>query len=194
VAFLAVLGAAACGRAFTPPPAGAPERARAAATYSASLRVSLKAPGFRARTRALIAFRRPDELRLEVPGPTGPRLVAVTSGGRLTAVFPGERAVFEGEASAEAFASLLGVGLSPMEVMDLLVGEAPVRLRSYRAGWKGALPEVIEATLPDGGRLALTVEEPQTDPSLGPAAFVAPGHPGYRSIAAEEARTLWNGR
>ena len=40
-----------------------------------------------------VAFRRPDALRIEIPGPPGARLMAVARGGRLTAVLPAERAV-----------------------------------------------------------------------------------------------------
>lgn len=184
----------ACATAFPPAPPGAPERARAAASYSAGLRVTLRGPELRARTRALAAFRRPDALRLEVPGPSGPRLVAVAKEGVLTAVFPGERAVFVGDASPEAFASLLGVALGPAELMDLLVGVPSPRLKGYRAGWGPALPRSIAATLPDGGRLDLTIEDPDTASVLPAAAFEVPGHAGYRAIEAEEARTLWSGR
>ena len=50
----------------------------------------------------LLAFRRPDALRIEIPGPAGARLVAVARGDRLWAVFPAERAVYYGAARAEA--------------------------------------------------------------------------------------------
>jgi hypothetical protein len=184
----------ACTTAFPPAPPGAPEQARAARSYSASLRVSLEGPEFRARTRALVAFRRPDALRVEVPGPTGPRLVAVAKDGALTAVFPAERAVFEGAATPEAFGSLLGVGLAPAEVMDVLIGIGSPRLKAYRAGWGAALPRRIEATLPDGGRLSLTMEDAAVATVLSGAAFEAPAHAGYRAIGADEARSLWSGR
>jgi hypothetical protein len=156
------------------------------------LRVSLKGPELRARTRALVAFRRPDAFRVEVPGPAGARLVAVAREGRLLAVFPGERAVYEGEASASSFESLFGIALEPEEVMDLLVGTPSPRLKSYRAGWEGALPQTIEATLPDGGRLRLSVDEADLDAELGEAAFAPPAHPAYRRVDAEEARSLWS--
>lgn len=155
--------------------------------------MSLNGPQFRARTRALVAFRRPDALRVEVPGPTGPRLVAVATGATLTAVFPSERAVFIGEASAEALASLLGVALTPPELMDLLVGVGSPRLKAYRAGWGPTLPRSIAATLPDGGRLDVTVDDADTAP-LPAAAFETPAHAGFRSIEADEARSLWSAR
>lgn len=186
--------AAACATASLPPPADVAARARDAASYSARLRVSLKGPGVRARTPALVAFQRPDGLRIEVPGPTGPRLVAVTRGGRLVAVFPGEQAVYAGEARAANLESLLGVALDPGEVMDLLVGVPSPRLKRYHVRWGPVLPRQIDATLPDGGRLKVTVEEAEPDPPLSEAAFAEPPHPGFRAIDAEEARRLWSSR
>lgn len=185
---------AGCATSLTPAPAGAPERARSAASYSASLRVSLKSASLRARTRALVAFRRPDALRFEIPGPVGPRLVAVASGGRLKAVFPGDLAVFTGEASADAFASLLGIALEPSEIMDLLVGTPSRKLRAYRAGWGPERPNAIEATLPDGGHLNITVEDAGLGPELGSIAFDPPPSEGFHAVTAAQARELWRAR
>jgi len=184
----------ACATVPLPPPADVAARARDAASYSARLRVSLKAPGLRARTPALVAFRRPDGLRIEVPGPAGPRLIAVAREGRLVAVFPGERAVYAGEARASQLEALLGVALDPAELMDLLVGVPSPRLKRYVAAWGPALPRRIEATLPDGGTLKATVEDPETGRALLDVAFAEPPHEGYRSVDAEEARSLWSGR
>ena len=184
----------ACATVPLPPPADVVARAREAASYSARLRVSLKGPGLRARTPALVAFRRPDGLRIEIPGPAGPRLVAVARGGRLVAVFPGERAVYAGEARASQLEALLGVALEPAEVMDLLVGVPSSRLRRYVAAWGPALPRRIEATLPDGGTFKATVEDPEMGTALPEAAFAEPPHEGYRTVDAEEARSLWSGR
>jgi hypothetical protein len=182
-----------CATAALPPPA-VRETARAAPTYSGRLRVSLKGPGLRARTRALLAFRRPDALRIEIPGPTGARLVAVARGGALAAVFPGDRAVFLGEATPAELDALLGVGLAPEEIIDLLVGVGSPRLRAYRARWGPALPAQIEATLPDGSRLEARVEDAEAGLDLPPAAFVEPPHAGYRRVTADEARRLWGAR
>jgi hypothetical protein len=154
--------------------------------------VSLKGPGLRARTPALVAFCRPDRLRIEVPGPAGPRLVAVAREGRLVAVFPGERAVYAGEARAPQLEALLGIALEPAEVMDLLVGVPAPALRRYAVAWGAALPRRIEATLPDGGTLKATVEDPETGPPLSEATFAEPPHDGYRSVDAEQARSLWS--
>ncbi len=154
----------------------------------------MKGPALRARTRALVAFQRPDALRIESPGPTGARLVAVARGGALAAVFPGDRAVFLGDATPAELDALLGVGLAPEEVIDLLVGVGSPRLRSYRVRWGSALPAQIEATLPDGSRLEAKVEDAEAGLALPPAAFAEPPHAGYRRVSAEEARRLWGAR
>jgi hypothetical protein len=142
----------------------------------------------------LLAFRRPDGLRIEIPGPTGPRLVAVAAGDRLWAVFPSQRAVFEGRPTEADFEALLGVALTAPEVMDLLVGVPAPRLRAYEARWRGPLPARITATLPDGGRLTVSVDEADRDAPLPEAAFAPPPHAGFRRVTAGEARGLWGGR
>ena len=183
----------ACASAGLPAP-GVAERARAAPTYSASLRASLRGPELRGRTRVLLAFRRPDALRIEIPGPAGARLVAVASDGRLVAVFPAERAVFEGRATPAALDALVGVALSPEELIDLLVGVPSSRLRSYRVRWGKDLPCEIRADLPDGSRLVARIDEAEASLELPAAAFAPPAHGGYRAIDADEARRLWGSR
>jgi hypothetical protein len=190
----ATLGAAGCAAPLAVPPTAVVEQARLVPSYSARLRVSLRGKDLRARTPVLLAFRRPDALRIEVPGPAGARVIAVAEGDRLWAVFPSERAVYAGAAGAEDMESLLGVALAPSEVMDLLTGIASPRLRSYRARWGAALPRRIEATLPDGARLKATVEDAEAPATLGAAAFTEPPHAGYRTIDKGEARSLWSGR
>ena len=183
-----------CASAGLPPPPDAAARAAATASYSGRLRVSLRGPDLRARSAVLIAFARPDALRIEVPGPAGARVVAVTRGGRLMAVFPAERAYYAGRATPEELEALLGISLAPEEVMDLLLGVPSPRLRQYEARWGEDLPRRIEATLPDGGRLRLTVEDAGRGAELSPAAFADPPHTGYRALDLGEARTLWSGR
>jgi hypothetical protein len=170
------------------------ERAAAARSYSGRLRVTLKGPELRGRTAVLLGFRRPDALRIEIPGPAGARLLAVARDAALTAVFPGERAVFRGQATAAGLEDLLGIALSPAEVMDLLVGTSSPRVRDHRVRWGPALPREIRATLPDGGRLKVTVETATMDADLPEAAFAEPAHEGYRAIDAAEARRLWGAR
>jgi len=190
---VSLLASAGCAT-WNPPPPQAAERAATADVYSASLRVSVKGEGVRGRTPILVAFRRPTSVRLEIPGSAGARLVAVVRGERLTATFPAHRAVFEGAATAADFDALLGVALAPDELMDILVGVAPPRLRSYRAGWGERLPERIEAVLPDGTRLKATIDEAELGTPLPEAAFEFPPHRGYRSVDAAEARRLLGAR
>jgi 4-diphosphocytidyl-2-C-methyl-D-erythritol kinase len=166
---------AGCAGAGLPPPAAVVDRARGAATYSASLRVRLDGPEFRGRARVLVGFRRPDSLRIELPGPAGARLVAVARQGRLEAAFPPERAVYRAPATAEELERLLGVSLAPEELIDLLVGVPSPRLRGYRARWGPELPREIEALLPDGSRFRARVEDPRTGLALPDAAFARPG-------------------
>ena len=187
------LAVASCAT-WNPPPPRAAEKAAAAGIYSGSLRVSVKGAGVRGRSPIIVAFRRPGFVRLEIPGSAGARLVAVVRGDRLTAVFPRHRAVLEGTATAADFDALLGVALAPVELMDLLVGVSPPRLRSFRAGWGERLPERIEAVLPDGTKLKVTVEEAEIGISLPSAVFEFPPHEGYRPIDATEARRLLGAR
>jgi hypothetical protein len=188
---LAVLGGG-CAPRFRPAAPGVAERARQTRSYSARVRVSLVGDELRGRSWTLVAFRRPDALRIEVPGPAGARVIAVASDSRLTAVFPEDRAVFSGSATREALQSLLGVGLLPEEVIDLLVGLAPADVTGYRVGWGPRVPERVRARLPDGARLDLQIESPRLEPELPGAAFDAPPHPGYRVVGAAEARSLWS--
>lgn len=129
-----------------------------------------------------------------MPGPVGPRVVAVARRGRLSAVFPGSRAAFHADADRASFEALFGIALEPAEVMDLLVGVASPRLRAYEVGWGAELPRTILATLPDGGRLKVSVDEVETGADLPEGAFDAPPALGYRDVDAEEARRLWSAR
>jgi hypothetical protein len=181
-----------CATARLPPPEVL-AAAHEARSYSASLRVSVKGPELRGRARALLAFERPDALRLEVPGPGGLQLLAVARDGRLTALLPRERAVFQGPADGAAFEALLGIELTPREVMDLLVGAPVPRLASCRTSWGPRLPRRVEARLADGTRLDVRVEDAEAGGPLPAGAFEAPRHAGYRSVDAREARRLWLG-
>lgn len=183
----------ACATASLPPPRVV-QAAATAISYSASLRVSVNGKDLRGRSRVLLAFRRPAALRLEIPGSSGARLVAVVNEGRLTAVLPEESAFLEGGARAEDLGALLGVELTPAELMDVLVGVAPPSVREYRSRWGEVLPRRIEAVLRDGTRLNAVVDEAEIGSVLPYAAFEPPPHPGYRSIDAAEARRLLGGR
>jgi hypothetical protein len=154
----------------------------------------VKGADLRGRSRVLLAFRRPDAMRIEIPGPAGARLVAAIRAGRLTAVLPAERAFLESAASPADLEALLGVELSPGELMDVLVGKAPPSLRDYQAQWGDALPKRVRAVLADGTRLDARIDEAEKDVDLPEAAFEPPLHPGYRPVDADEARRLLGGR
>jgi len=189
LAIVAIVATAGCATVRLP----TPQVATAAATarsYSGSLRVSVKGDDVRGRSRVLIGFERPASLRLEIPGPSGARLVAVAGEERLTAVFPAERAVFETAATAAGLDALIGVALAPEELMDMLVGVAPPRLARYEASWGERLPERIDARLPDGTRIKARVDDAEIGLALPAAAFAPPRHEGFREIDAEEARRL----
>jgi hypothetical protein len=167
------------------------QAALAARTYSAELNVSLRGRELRGRSRILLACARPDSLRIEIPGPTGARLVAVARAGRLSAVFPAERAVYESDASAAELEALLGIALTPSEVMDLLLGQPPASVRASQLGWGPRVPLRVETTLSDGARLQVRVGAPRVDEDLPQRAFEAQAHAGYRTLTREEARSLW---
>jgi hypothetical protein len=187
-----IAGAAlACSSLPSAPPPEVAARARAASSYSGTLRVSLNGPAFRGRARVLVGFRRPDMLRIELPGPTGPRLIVVAKDGALAAIFPGERAFFRSGATDVEMDALLGIALAPSELADVLVGVGSPRLRAYEVLWGPTLPRRVRATLPDGGRLDATVEEAELEAPLSPSAFDEPPHDGFRSVDQEEARRLW---
>jgi hypothetical protein len=154
----------------------------------------VKGRDLRGRSRVLLAFRRPDAMRIEIPGPAGARLLAVIRAGRLTAVLPADRAWLESAASPADLDALLGVALSPEDLMDVLVGKAPAGLRDYRAQWGEALPKRVLAVLADGTRLDARVDEAEKDVDLPAGAFEPPPHPGYRAVDADEARRLLGGR
>jgi hypothetical protein len=186
---------ASCAAPLAIPPAAVLEQARVVPSYSARLNVTLRGLELRACTRGFLVFCRLDGLRIEILGSMGVRLIAVARGERLWAVFPAERAVYEGAARATDLESLLGVALAPPEVMDLLTGVPSPRVRAYRARWGAALPRQIDATLPDGARLQATVEDAEAPATtLGPSAFTEPPHDGYRSVDADQARALWSAR
>lgn len=177
-----------------PPSPDVVARAQAARTFSGRVRVSLDGRELRARATVLLAFERPDALRIEVPGPGGLRLVAVARGDRLTAAFPADRAVYAGPADAGGMEALLGVALAPSEVMDLLLGAPSPRVASSQVRWGPVVPRRIDAHLTDGSRLQVAVEEADLDVTLPPSAFAPPASPGYRTVDAEEARGLWGRR
>lgn len=193
LALVALVVAAACATGRLPAP-GVAEKARAATSWSGSLRVSVRGQDLRGRSQALVAFQRPDAMRIEIPGPSGVRLVAVARADRLTAVLPADRARLESAAGRGDFEALLGVALSPGELMDVLLGIAPATARSYQADWGLALPRRVRAELVDGTKLDARVDAAEAGVSLPAAAFDPPACEGCREIDANEARRLLTAR
>jgi hypothetical protein len=184
------LTAAGCASTRLPPPE-VRTAAQAATTYRARLSVAFSGPRGRARATVLAAFARPGALRIEVPGPGGARLIVVAQAGRLTALFPAERAIFEGKTTAEHVEAVLGVALAPEEIMGLLVGAPSQRITETRIKWGTLYPRQVEGRLPDGTRLRVRMQSVETPESLPAAAFAVPPHGDYRSIDADEARDMW---
>jgi outer membrane lipoprotein-sorting protein len=182
---------AACATAPRLPPPDVVQQAQGASSYSAELGVSLRGPDLRGRATILAGFRRPDRLRLELPGPGGARLVVVVAGDRATAVFPRERAVWEGAATPQALGEVTGVSLSAPDIMNLLVGIPPASMVGFRADWGPRLPSRVRGTLSDGTRLDARIKDPRAGAALPDAAFQPPPHEGYRAVGASEARDLW---
>ncbi len=182
-----------CAPARLPAPAVV-ERARAASSWSGSLRVSVNGEDLRGRSRALVAFRRPDKVRIEIPGPTGARLVAVTRDGRLHAVLVSERARLESPATPAELEALIGIELAPSELRDVLLGTAPPGVRTYRADWGDTLPRRVRAELLDGTRLDARIDEAETGVDLPAAAFDPPRCDDCRLVDANEARHLLTAR
>ena len=133
-------------------------------------------PDLRGRSRALVAFRRPDALRIEVPGPTGARLVAVARAGRLTAVLPGRAGRLRGRGHGRAtWRRCSASRSSPRELMDLLRGRRPRGgcATTRRAG-ATTLPRRVEARPRRTGRASRRRwTTPRPDPTLPAAAFDA---------------------
>jgi hypothetical protein len=184
--------AAGCATVARLPAPEVVESASRVTSYTAELGVKVRGPDIRGpRVAAIVGFERPDRLRLEIPGPGGARLLLVARSGRLTAVFPRQRAVLEAEATARVIGDVTGVALTPADVMDFLVGKVPPGVSAYRAQWGPQLPARIEGRLEDGTRLDVRVKEPEPGAKIAARAFEAPPHEGYRAIDAAQARELW---
>src|SRR5204862_6271624 len=123
-------------------------------------------------------------LHLEIAGPGGARLVLVARGGRLVAVFPQDRAVFEGAADRRVLGDVTGVALAPADVIDFLTGTAPASVTDYRAEWGPRVPTPVRGRLEDGTRLDVRVRAPELDGKVADAAFDPPPHDGYRPVDA----------
>jgi hypothetical protein len=133
-------------------------------------------------------------MRIEIPGPSGLRLLAVLGEGKLVATFPASRAVFVAPASAASLEALLGVGLEVTELMDFLVGVSSPRLSEFEARWGDVAPLQVSARLSDGTRLRARAESVTLGEGLSRPVFEIPDTRGLRVVEAEEARRLLVGR
>jgi hypothetical protein len=185
-----VLGARCAGRSAAPSPDVA-DAARVLTSYSANLAVKMGGRKHAPRSTVMVGFRRPDRLRIEMPGPGGARLILVARNDVVTAVFPKSRAVFEGKADRQVLGDITGVALAPTDVMDFLVGVQPPSVTEYSASWGPVLPKQVKGKLEDGTHLDVKVNEPSPGATLAERAFEPPPHERYRRIDAAEARELW---
>jgi hypothetical protein len=197
-AFLAAAIIACCGSMVGCVSAGlAPIETRTALARAEGLtgrmRVTIRGPERRGRATVLFGFKRPDALRIEIPGTTGPRLTVVTRASRLCAVFQAERAVYRDVVSTASIDAALGVALTPEETMDLIVGAPLPRLPQTRVRWGRHFPREVTTRLPEGVELTIKLEEAEVgSPEL--EAFMEPKLLGYRAIDAEAARDIWMGQ
>jgi hypothetical protein len=101
--------------------------------YQAVLRVRGKGPEGKFRATQVIVFERPDRVRVELLGAFGPsRWIAVTASGEITVLFPGRREYLEETAVEDVVGALIGIPLSPPEVMAILAGSG-LPLGNHRA-------------------------------------------------------------
>jgi hypothetical protein len=124
--------------------------ARGVQRYQAVLKVRGEGPDGRFSATEVLIFQRPDRVRVELLATFGPsRWIAVTRDGRITVLFPKTREYLEESAVEDVVAALLGIRLSPPEVMAILDGSGlPLAgERSLRAERRG---DRIRIALPSG--------------------------------------------
>jgi hypothetical protein len=91
--------------------------------YQAILKIRGKGPEGRFTATQVLIFERPDRVRVELLGAFGStRWIAVASGGEILVWFPSRREFLRDSRVEEVVGALLGVPLSPEEVMAVLAG------------------------------------------------------------------------
>ena len=91
--------------------------------YQAVLKVRGEGPEGRFSATELVVFERPDRVRVELLATFGSsRWIAVTDGGEITVLFPRSREFLQESAVEDVVSALLGIRLSPEEVMAILAG------------------------------------------------------------------------
>lgn len=122
--------------------------------YQGFLRIRGKGPEGGFDGRLVVIFERPASLRVELLGAFGStRWSAVATGDGITVVFPGRREFVEESDSADIVGRLLGIRLSPEEVMALLSGVGTPVEAGAREGFRQAEATVL--MLSTGERLEL---------------------------------------
>jgi hypothetical protein len=96
---------------------------KSVARYQAILKIRGKGPEGRFSATQVLIFERPDSIRVELLGAFGStRWMAAASGGEILVWFPSRREFLRDKRVEEVVGALLGVALSPREVMAALAG------------------------------------------------------------------------
>lgn len=120
--------------------------ARRTAVTSLRARMRLRTGLARIWTRQAVLVQRPSAIRIDVLSPFGLALALGTEGRTLWAFPPQQRVRYEGPASPENFARLLGTPLGVGDLVDVLLGVPPTR--------QAIAPPTLDR---DGGEYVLTV-------------------------------------
>lgn len=140
------------------------------ARYQAILNVRGEGPEGRFRATEIVVFERPDRIRFELLATFGSsRWIAVTEEGQITVLFPRSREYLRESASEDVVSALLGVRLSPDDVMAILAGSGlPLSgaepARAERIGERVHI--VLSSQDSDGA--SLEVEQGQVREAEGP--------------------------
>jgi len=117
-------------------------------TFEGEARLSLCLDGVRQRASALILFSRPSDLKMDVTGPLGVRLMtAAASGDSLRVFLPRSNELYEGRADGDALERITGVDL----------GMWPLWRAALGAAWVD--PGRVEGFEREGDRLIVRVGE-----------------------------------
>jgi hypothetical protein len=127
---------------------------RSVARYQAVLKVRGEGPEGRFSVTELVAFERPDRVRVELLATFGAsRWIAVTDRGEITVLFPRSREYLRESAVEDVVSALFGIRLRPEEVMSVLAGsglplDGAEPVRAERIGERVRI--VLGGSLSDG--------------------------------------------
>lgn len=95
-------------------------------TFEGEARVSLRLEGVRQKALALVLFRSPSDLKVDVTGPLGIRLMTASASGEDLRVFlPRSNELYEGRADGDVLRRVTGVDLGAWAPWRALLGVAP---------------------------------------------------------------------